>query len=209
MRVYSKTCLMSLSTRLSGCFLALLLLIFSSAVHSAHADELWDFAQITCAPELGYFSIRRISILDLPHMGPYLTEGLEPGPAVVTTLQRKYGIFDSDSLQANPFECSIPEAPAVQGRGDGHPGYKVRVIGHLDKNSQESSYSMIADNAEIFLQEKSLGLVVLNLTEGTDSIEVWYDAALEVRTCRVIPGTNLGNAQDITCRYEPFKAGAQ
>jgi hypothetical protein len=200
---------MSLLPRLSGCFLASLFLIFSSVVHPAHADEVWDFAQITCAPELGYFSIRRTSILDLPHMGPYLTQGLEPGPAVVDALKRKYGIFDSGGLQANPFECSIPAIPAVQGWGDGHPGYKVKVIGHLDKNSRESSYSKIADNAEVFLQGKSLGLVVLNLTEGIDSIEVWYDAALEVRTCRVTPGTNLGNAQAITCCYEPFKAGVQ
>lgn len=190
-------------------FVLPLLLLFVGAIHSARADEVWDFAQITCVPELGYFSIRRFSILDLPHMGPYLTEGLEPGPVVVKALKRKYGIFDSESLQANPFECSIPEVQAVQGWGDGHPGYNVRVVGHLDKNSQESDYHMIADNAEVFLHGKSLGFVVLNLTEGIESIEVWYDATLEVRTCRVKPGTDLGNAYDLTCRYEPFKNGAR
>jgi hypothetical protein len=138
MRVYSnrsRTCLVSLLTRCSGCFLAALLLVFSSAFHPAHADEAWSFVQITCAPELGYFSIRRFFVMDLPHMGPYLTEGQDPGRAVVAALQRKNGIFDSKSLQDNPFDCSIPAVQAVQGWGDGHPGYEVRIVGHIDKVS--------------------------------------------------------------------------
>jgi hypothetical protein len=48
----------------------------------AHADYPWMFAQMVCAPSLGYFSIRRITIMNLPHKGPYLTEGLEPGPGI-------------------------------------------------------------------------------------------------------------------------------
>ena len=48
----------------------------------AHADEPWFFAQITCAPELGYFSIRKILIMNLPHGGPYLSNGfMEPATA--------------------------------------------------------------------------------------------------------------------------------
>jgi len=195
---------MSLLTRLSGCFLVSLLLISSSSVDSAHADEAWSFVQITCAPELGYFSIRRFFVMDLPHMGPYLTEGLDPGATVVAALQRKNGIFDSKSLQDNPFDCSIPSVQAVQGWGDGHPGFEVRVVGHLDKISD-----MISPYTEVFLQGKGLGNIFLNGGGNIDSIEVWYDGALEVRTCREIPGTDLGNAQVITCRYEPFKAGPQ
>lgn len=189
--------------------LASLLLLAIEAIHPAHADEAWGFAQITCAPELGYFSIRRFFVIDPPHKGPYLTEGLEPSAAAVSTLQRKYGIFDSGSLQADPFECSIPSLPAAPGWNQGRSGYKVRVVGHLDKNSRESDYHRIADNAEVFLQGTRLGLVVLNLAEGIDSFEVWYDALLEVRTCKVAPGTDMGNAQELACRYQPFKSGAR
>jgi hypothetical protein len=32
----------------------------------AHADYPWMFAQVVCAPTLGYFSIRRITIMNLP-----------------------------------------------------------------------------------------------------------------------------------------------
>jgi hypothetical protein len=195
---------MSLLTRLSGCFLASLLLISSSAVHSAHADEAWSFVQITCAPELGYFSIRRFFVMDLPHMGPYLTEGLDPSPTVVAALQRKNGIFDSESLRDNPFDCSIPSFQVTPGWNEGRPGYEVRVVGHLDKISD-----MISPYTEVFLQGKGLGNIFLNGGGNIDSIEVWYDVALAVRTCRITPGTDVGNAQDITCRYEPFKAGAQ
>lgn len=195
--------------RSERCVLALSLLLIIWANTPAEADELWGFVQITCTPELGYFSIRRFFVLDPPHKGPYLTEGLEPGPSAVSALQLKYGIFDSGNLKNNPFECSIPPVKGAPGWNESRPGYKVRVVGHLDKNSQESDYHLIADNAEVYLQNASLGLLVLNLDEGIDSTEVWYDALLEVRTCRVTPGSDTANAQNLTCRYEPFKGGTR
>jgi hypothetical protein len=184
---------------------AVLSLTIALSVRPLRADEAWSFVQITCAPELGYFSIRRFFVMDLPHMGPYLTEGHDPGRAVVTALQRKYGIFDSGGLQANPFECSIPQFQAVQGwGGDDHPGFKVRVVGHLDKIED-----MISPYTTVSLQEKSLGNIYLNGGGNIDSIEVWYDGALEVRTCREKPEISTGYTEDAVCRYEPFNAGVQ
>jgi hypothetical protein len=206
MRVYSnrsRACLVRLLTRCSGCFLASLLLVFSSAFHSSHANEAWSFVQITCAPELGYFSIRRFFVMDLPNMGPYLTEGLNPGRAAVAALQRKNGIFDSESLRDSPFDCSIPAVQAVQGWGDGHSGYEVRVVGHIDKVSD-----LISPYTTVFLQGKSLGNIFLNGGGNIDSIEVWYDVALEVRTCREKPDISAAYTKEDVCRYEPFNAGA-
>jgi hypothetical protein len=57
--------------------------------HPAHADYPWMFVQIVCAPTLGYFSIRRITIMNLPNKGPYLTEGLEPGAGISAALRQE------------------------------------------------------------------------------------------------------------------------
>lgn len=189
------------------CLLISLLLLGLGAMSSAHADEPWYFAHITCVPELGYFSIRRFFVMDLPNKGPYLTEGLEPGPAAVADLQRKYGIFDSKGLQDHPFECFIPSVKATRGWSQGRPGYKIQVVGHLDKYPAEPD--ILVPWLEVFVQDKSAGSIYLNSSENIDSIEVWFDAVLEVRTCRLAPGTNEGNAQEFACRYESFKGGAQ
>lgn len=201
---------MSALRRLRFGFLAVLSLTMALSIRPLRADEMRGFVRIACAPELGYFSIRRVLIMDLLHMGPYLTEGLEPGPTVVTALQRKYGVFDSGSLRDNPFECSIPEVQAVQGWHGSQPGYKVRVVGYRAKNGQEGDYHMIANDAEVFLQGKSLGRLVLNLPDGIDLIEVWHDdVSLQVRTCEIPQGADTGIPYNLTCRYEPFKAGVQ
>ena len=145
----------------------------------ARADFPWMFAQVTCAPTLGYFSIRRIMVLDLPNKGPYLTEGLEPGPEISEVLAREKGIFDSDLLEREPIACSVPAFKSPNGWGaERRTGFDVKVIGHLDRNSEKSSYCEIADNAEIFLNGKSIGFIVLNpckTGELTISIEIAQD----------------------------------
>ena len=89
--------------------------IASVGIAQAHADEPWFFAQITCAPELGYFSIRKILIMNLPHGGPYLGNGfMEPPPQkVVRALEEKNRIYDSQGLSARPFTCTSPHFAAV------------------------------------------------------------------------------------------------
>ena len=67
---------------------ALSMLVTVALRFSAYADYPFMFAQTVCAPSLGYFSIRRITIMNLPSKGPYLTEGLKP---VVRELLKPYG----------------------------------------------------------------------------------------------------------------------
>ena len=41
----------------------------------AVGDELYGFVQIACVPEIGYFSIRKFQVYNLPNKAPFLTEG--------------------------------------------------------------------------------------------------------------------------------------
>jgi hypothetical protein len=192
---------LSLSVTLALCF-------------PAHADYPSMFAQVVCAPTLGYFSIRRITIMNLPNKGPYLTEGLEPGPGVNEALRRDNLIFDSDGLEREPFTCSIAAFKSPPGYGERErAGFDVKVIGHLDRHSEESSYCRIVDNAEVFLNGKSIGLVVLNPCksgETTVSIEVAHDGVeLAVEKC-VEPSIfdDPGN-NHIVCNDSPFAGDAR
>jgi hypothetical protein len=173
----------------------------------AHADYPWMFAQVVCAPTLGYFSIRRITIMNLPNMGPYLTEGLNPGAGVAEALRREHRIFDSDGLEREPVSCSIASFKPPPGWGKERPGFEIKVVGHLDRHSEESSYCMIADNAEVFLNGRSIGLIVLNPCkndETTLSIEVAHDGVeLVVKTCVEPSAFDDPAGNKIVCRESP------
>lgn len=163
-------------------------LVATALCFPARAGYPWMFAQIVCAPTLGYFSIRRITIMDLPDKGPYLTEGLQPGVGVAEALRREHQIFDSDGLEREPFTCSIASFKPPPGWGaKERPSFDVRVVGHLDRNSEESIYCRIANNAEVFLNGKHIGLIVLNPCkngETTLSIDVAHDGVeLMVKKC--------------------------
>jgi hypothetical protein len=167
----------------------------------ARADFPWMFAQVACVPKLGYFSIRKITIMNLPDYGPYLTDGLKPGAGVREALQHDQLIFDSDGLEREPFVCSIPEVDSTRAAFD------VRVVGRLDRDTGEQSYCRIADHAEVILNGKSIGFVVLNPCKNSDetvSIEVAHDGVeLAVRTCVNPLLDNVGGHQ-IVCSDSPF-----
>jgi hypothetical protein len=178
----------------------------------ARADFPFMFAQIVCAPTLGYFSIRRITIMNLPHTGPYLTEGLEPGPGVEEALRRDHLIFESDGLEREPFSCAIPGfKPAAGWSSETRPAFDVKVIGHRDHDSEESSYCRIADNAEVLLNGKSIGLIVLNPCKSGEtlvSIEVAHDGVeLTVRKCVEPSIFDNPTGNQIACSDKPFVGG--
>jgi hypothetical protein len=179
----------------------------------ANADWPWHFARITCVPELGYFSIRKLVILNLPKMGPYLTEGDTPSPGVVRALQDKYGIFDSVALSAHPVTCTIPHLDAVPGWEQERPGFEVRIVGHWDKerNDQVSSYCMMVDNAEVLVNGKSIGSILLNPCENgltLLSVEVYHSGVeLSIRTCSHDLTDHNVDQEQVICR-EAATAGA-
>jgi hypothetical protein len=177
--------------------------------YPAHADYPWMFVQIVCAPTLGYFSIRRITIMNLPNKGSYLTEGLEPGAGVSAALRRDNSIFDSEGLKTDPFTCSVPGFTPPPGWG-GPPraSFKVEVVGHLDRNSEESSYCKIVDNAEVLLNGKSLGLIPLNPCASGDTpviIEVAHNGVeLIINKCVVPSLYEDPKGNKVVCNEKPF-----
>ncbi|SRR5579871_3736906 len=179
----------------------------------ARADYPWMFAQITCAPTLGYFSIRRITIMNLPNKGPYLTEGLELGPGIAEALRRESRIFDSDGLEHEPFTCSIAKFKSPTGWGaEERPGFDVKVIGHLEHNSEDADYCRIVNNAEVFLNGKSIGLIPLypcNRSETTVSIEVAHNGVeLMAKKCVEPSIFDEPTGKQIICTESPV-AGVQ
>jgi hypothetical protein len=128
------------------------------------------------APEISYFAVRRFQISDLPYKGPFLNEGLRAGKPQIEALQQKYGIYTSSSLSQHPFECVIPSIKPVPGWSPRPTsGYTAKVVGHVDTDSEKTSYRQIIDEAEIFLSGKSIAKLWLNpygFTTGTSSIEI-------------------------------------
>jgi hypothetical protein len=191
--------------------LILIVGIVSAGTGRAQGDEPWNFAQITCMPELGYFSIRKILIMNLPHKGPYLTEGLSAPASVVNALQAKYRIFDSEALSAHPVTCTIPHLDAAPGWEQKREGFEVKVVGHFDekRNSQESSYCRMTDSVEALVNGKSSGLIVLNPCENGAmlvSVEVAHDGVeLAIRRCTHDPfADHTADQQQVICREEPL-----
>jgi hypothetical protein len=177
----------------------------------AHADEPWFFAQITCAPELGYFSIRKILIMNLPHGGPYLrSDPMErPAPGVVSALEEKNRIYDSPDLSARPFTCTAPHLAAVPGSEREREGFDVKVVGHYEKpDDNEASYCRMVDNAEVIVNGKSLGLLVLNPCDNGPmlvSVEIAHDGVeLAVRRCTHDFEDDAHDQQRLVCREEPL-----
>jgi hypothetical protein len=188
------------------------MLAFISAITCpAQADEPWNFAQITCVPELGYFSIRKILIMNLPHKGLFLSEGLTASPSVVNALQSKYRIFDSEGLSGHPFTCTSAHLDAVPGWEREREGFEVKVIGHIDheKNNEETSYCRMIDSAEVIVNGKSVGSIVLNPCEDGPmlvGVEVAHDGVeLGVRRCTHDPfADKAADQEQVVCREEPL-----
>jgi hypothetical protein len=191
-----------------------LLCIASTGIAQAHADEPWFFAQITCAPELGYFSIRKILIMNLPHGGPYLRDGfMEPPPLdVVSALEEKNRIYDSEGLSARPFTCRSPHLADVPGSEREREGFEVRVVGHNEKpDDNESRYCRMVYNAEVIVNGKSAGLLVLNPCGNGPmlvSVEIAHDGVqLAIRRCTHDFADDVPAQERVVCREEPLAKG--
>jgi hypothetical protein len=188
-----------------------LLGIAAAGIAQAHADEPWFFAQITCARELGYFSIRKILIMNLPHGGPYLSNGfMEPPPqSVVRVLEEKHRIYDSPGLSARPFTCTSPHLAAVPSAEREREGFEVKVVGHYEKpDDNESSYCRMVDNAEVIVNGKSIGRLVLNPCSNGPmlvSAEIAHDGVeLAIRRCTHDFADDVPGQERIVCREEPL-----
>ena len=138
---------------------------------AALANPFTSFVQIACAPELGYFSIRRFGLA----LSPQYVGRLQ-GPASGAISPQ--GIYVEPALEKAPVECDLAVgAQTVQLRATGV--YK-------DLNKDTSSYRFVIDKVEVTANGKLLGDLFLNpfgFQAGIDFIEVSVYGSAFVRRC--------------------------
>jgi hypothetical protein len=127
---------------------------------AAFADTFNDYVQVTCAPEIGYFAIRRFGVMNLPH-DVARRIGKSPGTTIT-----EHGIYDVFQLKAAPVECNLRV-----GLGSEEPEWKtgepklirLRVTGFYDDNNgATTSYHLIVEYVEVSLEGKKVGELSLN-----------------------------------------------
>jgi hypothetical protein len=150
----------------------------AAGARTAWADSFSTFVQITCVPEIGYFSIRRFGLWDVPY------EALDREGKSLRAAMNPRGVYTSINLKDAPVECALAVGPqsgkAQQSR--------IRVVGFFDdRNGQATSYRQIVDYVDVSVDGKSIGGLSLNphgLRTGYDQLEVWFSgSAVSVRTC--------------------------
>jgi hypothetical protein len=163
--------------RVAACVVALLLAAAASP-RAAMADSIISFVQITCAPELNYFSIRRFHV---PSPGFDFVDRLSKSQR--TTLN-PLGIYTRSALEKAPFECDLIVATATGGKEP----LRIRAVGFFkDLNVGTYSDRFISDYVEVSADGKKLGALGLNyhgFTAGYDLLEMFVDGtAVDVRKC--------------------------
>jgi len=142
------------------------------------ADSIASFVQITCAPELNYFSIRRFNV-----PGPGLASMDRLRRSQRTTLN-PHGIYTRSALEEAPFECHL-----IAATPDGKPEpIRIRAVGVFkNANVGTDSDRFIADYVEVLANGKQLGALSLNphsFTAGYDLMEMVVDGTVvDVRKC--------------------------
>jgi hypothetical protein len=142
----------------------------------ASADQFLGLVQVTCAPEAGYFSIRRFVVVAPP---------LEPGrnyQSLLSTLASKREIHTARELKATAAECELPVGTGLPNEPDRRPPLRIRVQGFYDdQNGQAAGARQIVENVEISAGVKPLGRLYLNTfgyrPDEIDLMEVRYDGA--------------------------------
>lgn len=125
----------------------------------AKADQTWDFLQITCVPELNYFSLHTVAI----EKDKFVTNETE--------LANKLHLLDSQehmispqALLKQPYTCNLPDYPAA----------------HI------SAYSLtvkIADYVPVHLHGECGGLEQFNVVIELDGTEVRRFPAFGINRC--------------------------
>jgi hypothetical protein len=159
----------------------------------ASADQSIGVVQVTCAPEVGYFSIRRFT---LP---PYATD--EQFQSLISGLASAHRVYSAKQLKAAPAECNL--VAAVPGQPGRKRMIRVRAEGFFDSESEAMSPRQIMNYVEVSSDGKVIGLLGLNLytfrENTTDLIEVFTDGlAVFARKCAYYAPLELQPKQGCT-----------
>ena len=130
---------------------------------AARADWPWGFVQVTCIPELSYFSIQRFTIYNIPKGGPYLTAGALPSNSINNRMHEHYGVYDnSQYLEKHPVTCTIPPVLHAWDSPKNYFGFTVKIVGRYNVSPEESDYSHMLDEVDILVDGKQVGTMGLN-----------------------------------------------
>jgi hypothetical protein len=140
--------------------------------HPASADQMLALVRITCVPEAGYFSIRRLVFANPPQ------EQGDGYRRLLATVESKDRMYTASRLKAEPAECELlgtSDAPASDPRR-----LRVHVRGfHDNQSGQAAGPRQIVEEVEVSAGGKPLGRLLLNalgyLPDEVDLMEVRFD----------------------------------
>ena len=112
-------------------------------------------------------------------------------------------------MSARPFTCTSPHLAAAPGPEREREGFEVKVVGHYEKpDDNESSYCRMVDNAEVIVNGKSIGRLVLNPCSNGPMLvgaEIAHDGVeLAIRRCTHDFADDVPGQERIVCREEPL-----
>lgn len=156
MRAYQRALSLARAVFLNGVALML--------PHHACADEYWPLFQITCVPDLNYFSIRSFGLANTPsefvrsyypnEKGASYTreELLAHEDQQLGLLETTYGIYTAERLQQHPYECLTRV-----GREVGGQPLKVRVDGNYVEPSTGQCRGTGVNAAHVTINGRDIG----------------------------------------------------
>jgi len=189
-------------------------LAIATAPSPAKADELYKFAQISCVPRLHYFSIRRISIYNLPFSGPYRDKGLEASERSALALERDNSFWDVEHLTKRPNVCEIPlmsNDPVL-----GHSAIRISVIGRYKYVFDDKTGREIINNntADVMVNGHKIAALSFGIKSQSDvvSVEVERDGIqMNAIVCRAPSGIMsyedaplTGHSYQLSCQVSPL-----
>lgn len=81
----------------------LLFAVCAFATVPAHAEEVFNFVQMTCIPEFNYFSFRTMAV----SRDPSTEANVDELAIVEKRLESRDQVFPADSLLEQPYECNL------------------------------------------------------------------------------------------------------
>lgn len=135
------------------------------------ADQPTGLVQITCVPEVGYFSARLFQVFTIPQ------KPLKELRPLFSSIAGAHRIYTAVELEANPFECDLAG-------GDGKR-MKIHALGHYDASSPAGGPRNIVNYVEITADQRPLGRLHIGFPWGPiDLMEVLYNGVeTRVVTC--------------------------
>jgi hypothetical protein len=153
--------------------------------HPAAADQILALVRVTCVPEAGYFSIRRLVFVNPPQ---------EPGGGyrrLLSTVESRDQLYTASRLKAEPADCEL--LGTQDASQSDRRRLRIQVRGSYDnQNGQATGPRQIVEEVDVSAGGKPLGRLLLNafgyLPDEIDLMEVRFDGgSFRVDKCSYHP----------------------